>query len=875
MEKALAAIHQGNRAKSAIQLLYRSHEQQVGLWLRSPDSLADVVTAAIEASYPNCRLVAFEENEADNISTHTAVEIWSAELRLVPDLFPILRHSQFQDLQSGNFADPIDSILRAIQPNQHLTARIELSVTPVSRKRYRRAKWAIERLNSPSFRLHFRLAALFARASTRRRLWLFAWIFGTIAGRRQVLSIINPIDTSTGRHHEREDDVQSASDKVGGHLFETRIRLVVAGPRDGEASAYERLRTMAGALGSFTVSRLATFRMTRIRRGQPRALPKRGFLMSHEELATLFHPPTAGVGAERMHTNDFTEKEAPVSIPSGKRDGEVALGRVKFRSDTRSFGIAREDRRRHVYIVGKTGMGKTALLQSQILADIEAGRGVCLIDPHGDLAEETVPFIPPRRTNEVIVFDAADRDYAVSFNPLACSDEERIDQVTSGVVSAFRKIYDSWGPRLEDTLRNAVFATVEQGGTLRTVLRLLSDQPFRERFVQQIRDDLVRSFWIDEFAHWNDRYRTEAVAAIQNKIRPFLTNRRIRAIVGRSHKSLDLRKIMDDEQVLIVNLSKGRIGEDNSTLLGALLVASIQQAAMSRADVSEHERRDFYLYVDEFQSFTTGSFATILSEARKYRLNLTVAHQYLKQLDEDTANAVFGNVGSIVAFSNLGTHRAIKVPRPLPAKEQWAASGLEAEAATMGGMTHPSILKLYAHGFAQWEAMQWPWLITDFLEPFVTLDSFAVDSKTTVRDLIQVFFDLADALDFFHTNNLLHLDIKPSNCNVLRGRGVLLDFGSVQRLDATADEEIFVSYSVPWAHPLIREKATGTTPASARQRSKLLRSELCAEFDLYSLGFTILYCWERFAAQHREEVRTSRSLGRGMKIIGCRLLRRW
>jgi len=650
MEKALAAIHQANRARSAIELLHRSHEKQVHLCVRCPDSLAEVVTAAIEASYPNCRLEAIEEDEAENIATHTAVEIWSAELRLVPDLFRILRHSQFQDLQSGSFADPIDSILRAVQPDQHLTARIEISVTPVSRTRYRRAKWAVERLNSPFFRLHFRLAALFARASTHRRLWLFAWIFGTITGHRQVLSIIYPIDTSTGRHHEREDDVQAASDKIGGHLFETRIRLVVLCPTDAEVSTHDRLGTMAGALGSFTISRLATFRMTRIRRGRPGTLPKRGFLTSHEELATLFHPPTAGVGAERMHTNDFSEKEAPVSIPSGRSEGEVVLGRVKFRSDTRSFGIAREDRRRHLYIVGKTGVGKTTLLQTQIVADIEAGRGVCLIDPHGDLAETIVRFIPRRRTNDVILFDAADREYAVSFNPLACNDEERIDQTTSGVVSAFRKIYDSWGPRLEDTLRNAVFATVEQGGTLRTVLSLLSDEPFCERLVQNTRDDLVRSFWIDEFANWNDRYRTEAVAAIQNKIRPFLTNRSLRAIVGQSRSSLDLRQIMDQEQVLIVNSSKGRIGEDNSTLLGALLVASIQQAAMSRADVLEDQRRDFYLYVDEFQDFTTGSFATILSEARKYRLNLTVAHQYLKQLDDQTAGAVFGNVGSIVAF---------------------------------------------------------------------------------------------------------------------------------------------------------------------------------------------------------------------------------
>ena len=650
MEKALAAIHQANRDRLAIHMEYRSIDQRVGLCVRFPDELSEVVIAAVEASYPNCRLDVLDKKAVGEDLANNGRQISSAHLRLLPDLFPILRHSQFEDLPSRSFADPIDSLLRAVRPVGGSSGRIEIAIRPAGHRRRRRVRWAVQRLNTPFFRFHYHLAHRFARLATHRLLWPLAVLLGILAGRPGALVSFRPIDTSTGRHHEREDDVQAASDKIGGHLFETHIRLVVEADNAAPACARDRLEAMAGALGSFTVSRLATFRMARPRRGRLGARGGGAFLLSHEELATLFHPPTAGVGAERLDTNEFTEKEPPVPLPSGGDEGEVVIGRVKFRSEHRVFGIAREDRRRHLSIVGKTGMGKTTLLETQIAADIEAGRGVCLIDPHGDLAEAVLRPIPPRRTNDVIAFDAADRDYAVSFNPLACRDPDRIDQTTSGVVSAFKKIYESWGPRLEDTLRNAVFATVEQGGTLGTVLRLLSDQPFRERFVATIRDDLVRSFWSHEFAHWNDRYRTEAVAAIQNKIRPFLTNRSLRAIVGHSQRSLDFRHIMDDEQVLIVNLSKGRIGEDNSTLLGALLVAGIQQAAMSRADVSEEERPDFYLYVDEFQNFTTGSFATILSEARKYRLNLTVAHQYLKQLDDETANAVFGNVGSIVAF---------------------------------------------------------------------------------------------------------------------------------------------------------------------------------------------------------------------------------
>lgn len=358
-----------------------------------------------------------------------------------------------------------------------------------------------------------------------------------------------------------------------------------------------------------------------------------------------------------MQTTEFGELEGPGKFYSGEEDGAVIVGRIRFREDRRIIGIAEEDRRRHLYVVGKTGMGKTTLLLNQIHADLAAGHGVCLVDPHGDLATSIIRMMPTQRTNDVILFDAGDRDFAVAFNPLACRDPALIDQVTSGIVSAFKKLHDSWGPRLEDTLRNAVFATVEQGGTMLELMRLLAERSYREVIVPKIRDHVVRSFWMHEFANWDDRYRTEAVAAIQNKIRPFLTNRTMRAIVSQPGRSLNLREIMDQGKVLIVNLSKGRVGEDNATLLGAFLVTTIQQAAMTRADVPEADRRDFYLYIDEFQNFTTSSFASILSEARKYRLSLTIAHQYLKQLDDATADAVFGNVGSIIAFQ-VGTDDA-------------------------------------------------------------------------------------------------------------------------------------------------------------------------------------------------------------------------
>jgi len=491
--------------------------------------------------------------------------------------------------------------------------------------------------------------------------WQLAWLLGLLA-RCTPQPVRSTLDTSTCRLHEREDDLQAAADKLGDHLFETNLRLVVEAPASLNTQTQERLRRMTGALGAFTRSRLATFAATPPRRNDRATHHSSRFLLSHEELATLWHPPTEATQAERMQASEFQELEAPAVLHS--EEEAVVIGRVRFRDDRRHVGIAIEDRRRHVYIVGKTGMGKTNLIQNMIVADMEAGRGVCLIDPHGDLAESVAELVPRHRTNDVLLFDAGDREHVIGFNPLACADDSRIDQVTSGGVSAMKKLYDSWGPRLEDTLRNAVFAIVERGGNLMSVMQLLGEKPYREQIVPVIRDPVVRSFWLHEFASWSDNYRTEAVAAIQNKLRPFVVNNTIRAIVTHPKPALDFRRVMDEGRVLIVNLSKGRLGEDNSTLLGALLVTSIQQAAMTRADIPEIERRDFSLYVDEFQNFTTGSFASVLSEARKFHLSLIVAHQHLSQLNDETADAVFGNVGSIVSFQ-VGSDDAARLAEQL------------------------------------------------------------------------------------------------------------------------------------------------------------------------------------------------------------------
>lgn len=330
----------------------------------------------------------------------------------------------------------------------------------------------------------------------------------------------------------------------------------------------------------------------------------------------------------------------------------TAFAQTNFRNKQTAFGIKTDDRRRHLYAIGKTGMGKTNMLENLAIQDILNGHGVCFIDPHGDTAEKLIGMIPPHRINDVIYFNPADQQFPISFNVMEEVAPEFRPLVASGLVGVFRKLWaDSWGPRLEYILRNAILALLEYpGSTLLGVMRILVDKRYRTQVVNAVRDPVVRSFWVDEFPKWNERVLQEVISPIQNKVGQFITSPIIRNIVGQSKSAFNVRDIMDQQKILILNLSKGRIGEDSSALIGAMLITKIQLAAMGRVDTPEEERRDFYLYVDEFQNFSTESFANILSEARKYRLNLILANQYIMQLDEVVRDAIFGNVGTIVSF---------------------------------------------------------------------------------------------------------------------------------------------------------------------------------------------------------------------------------
>ncbi len=330
----------------------------------------------------------------------------------------------------------------------------------------------------------------------------------------------------------------------------------------------------------------------------------------------------------------------------------ILLGETTFRNQRRKFGIKTDDRRRHLYIVGKTGMGKTELLKNMIIQDIKLGNGVAFVDPHGEAAEELLDFVPKERLKDVVYFDPSDVNYPVSFNVMENVDPTRRHLVAAGLMDVFKKIWpDVWSARMEYILNNAILALLEYpGSTLLSVNRMLSDNIYREKVLEKVKDPVIKSFWTNEFARYTQRYEVEATAAIENKIGQFISNPLIRNIVGQVKSSINMREIMDSKKILILNLSKGRIGEDNSRLLGALLITKIQLAAMSRVDTPEEKRPDFYLYVDEFQNFATEAFIGILSEARKYHLCLTLAHQYISQMEDEVRDAVFGNVGTIISF---------------------------------------------------------------------------------------------------------------------------------------------------------------------------------------------------------------------------------
>lgn len=391
-----------------------------------------------------------------------------------------------------------------------------------------------------------------------------------------------------------------------------------------------------------------------------RQLNSQAFHLTVYELATLYHFPNLTLSTiPNIAWGKNLLGEPPANLPIVKRDSDPEVKKsinvfaeTLYKNEIQRYGINRIDRRRHMYVIGKTGTGKSTLLANMAINDLRNNEGLCFIDPHGDAIDILLDYIPASRINDVIYFNPADGERTVKINLFEGRNIEHRELIASGIVSIFHKLYEySWGPRLEHFLRNALLTLLQmENAKLSNVIDLFTDKNFRKKVLSQLQDPVLRSFWEGEFEPLQDRLKNEAVAPILNKVGQFVSSPLVRNVVNADKSSFSIEQIMDEGKILLVNLSQGALGEDNATLLGAMLITKIQLAAMGRVNIPEEERRDFYLYVDEFQNFATSSFNKILSEARKYRLDLTLANQYIAQIPEDVQKAIFGNCGSMISF---------------------------------------------------------------------------------------------------------------------------------------------------------------------------------------------------------------------------------
>ncbi len=453
-------------------------------------------------------------------------------------------------------------------------------------------------------------------------------------------------------------ELEGIENKLTKPGFEALVRIVVCAKTKQDAKSH--LTNIKGAFGQFT-SGLSSFIKTRtwfkgwfMNDFIYRYFPIWGqtSIMTSEELATIFHFPNKGVTTPGVHW--LTAKRAPVSSKIATEG--LYLGKSSFRGISKPVFIGLDDRRRHSYIVGKTGTGKSEFLKTMIMQDINAGEGLAVIDPHGDLVEDILQLIPPKRAEEVILFDPSDMDRPMGFNMLEAKTEQQKHFMVNSIIGLMYKLFDPnktgiVGPRFEHAVRNAMLTVMyQEGSTFIEVVRVLTDQAFVQELLPKVEDPIIRRYWTDQIAQTSDFHKSEVLDYITSKFGRFVTNKMIRNIIGQSKSSFDFRKVMDEKKILLINLSKGKIGEENANFLGLILVPRILVAAMSRQDMPMDQRKDFFLYVDEFQNFATPDFAQILSEARKYRLNLIVANQFIGQMEEEIKNAIFGNVGTIASF---------------------------------------------------------------------------------------------------------------------------------------------------------------------------------------------------------------------------------
>lgn len=610
-----------------------------------PKHLQNFVEGQIYAQYPTVQIHEAEEDYTKRQFDHDV--IYTAEL--VPTDNEMLPIKTFQSFEVDPLAG-ITATLAKLEDNDE-EVWIQVVARPIADSWHKRASSYVSSIKSGSPMV----GDIFGGAGV----YLLRAIEALWKAPEEGAKPTAPKELSE-RDKTRISEIEKKSTKLG---YQVKIRIAYLG--NNQAAAKLRMQAIVGAFKQFNSTNLngfkmtnASFRQEEINKYTARFFIDKGYILNIEELASVFHLPHTNVETPNIVWANSKTAEPPSNLPVLTGDSSIdeqvsAFGLTNFRGINQQFGLWRYDRSRHVYIIGQTGAGKSGLLELFALSDVYHNEGYAIIDPHGDFAVNNLKFIPAHRIKDVVYFNPADTAYPLGFNPMEVINPSMKNNISSEIIGVLKRMFgESWGPRLEYILRYTILALLDHPNTtMLDITRMLTDKKFRKEVLATCQDTVVLQFWNVEFASWNDKFQAEAIAPVLNKVGAFVANPIIRNIIGQPKSTFNIRQIMDEGKILIVNLSKGLIGEDNAGILGAFLVTKIQLAAMSRSDIPDlKDRRPFYLYVDEFQNFATDSFATILSEARKYGLNLTVANQYISQMQENVRDAVFGNVGTTISF---------------------------------------------------------------------------------------------------------------------------------------------------------------------------------------------------------------------------------
>lgn len=656
-EQLFASLHGILRDKSELRFAHGIQEHlsfeiasvngQIRFYVWVPRTLQSFIEGQIYSQYPTVQIHEADEDYITHERNHSVV--YTSEIALTDSEF--LPIKTFQSFEVDPLAGITGTLAKLEQTGEELW--VQVLVRPIADDWHKSSnKWVQSVKNGTSMSLLSGDGFSFK--------WLGNLLAALWAPPEQGAGSTASVPVVSERDKTRIAEAEKKATKLG---YQVKIRLAYLG--ESQANAKLRMQAIVGTYKQYNSTNLNGFKMVKnsfnkedLRAYKARLFTDRGYILNIEEVASVFHLPHTNVETPNIVWASNKTAEPPAKLPVITGNNAIdenisAFGLTNFRGINHQFGMLRTDRSRHVYIIGQTGAGKSGTLELFALSDIFHGHGYAIIDPHGDFAVDNMRFIPGSRIQDVVYFNPADTAYPLGFNPLEVTDPSHKTNISSEVIGVLKRMFgESWGPRLEYILRYTILALLDRPDTtMLDITRMLTDKKFRKETLTYCTDTVVMQFWNVEFASWTEKFQAEAIAPVLNKVGAFTANPVIRNIIGQPKSTFNIREIMDEGKILVVNLSKGLIGEDNASILGAFIVTKIQLAAMSRSDIPNIEdRRPFYLYVDEFQNFATDSFATILSEARKYGLNLTVANQYISQMSETVRDAVFGNVGTMICF---------------------------------------------------------------------------------------------------------------------------------------------------------------------------------------------------------------------------------